>query len=191
MAPAPAVICLKSDAQARYRSPGSGSRPPPRRPLDDFPYVEFVHRGQPCGGPKLSMSDSASTHGPRSPQRLQLLLPLRQLVLGPLLAEQRFGFLAAGCAPHGRCLQYPRHRAASLVDSRYPLLTPVTPDRRPRSRTGARCPGEGPRLLRSVNRLAGTKHGRQAFGHTRSRFIRMCNECARWANNPDAATAES
>lgn len=33
--------------------------------LDEFPYVEFVHRGQPCGGPKLSMSDSASTLGPR------------------------------------------------------------------------------------------------------------------------------
>lgn len=33
--------------------------------LDEFPYVEFVHRGAPCGGPKLTMSDSASTLGPR------------------------------------------------------------------------------------------------------------------------------
>lgn len=33
--------------------------------LDDFPYVEFVHRGSPCGGPKLSMQDSASTLSPR------------------------------------------------------------------------------------------------------------------------------
>jgi hypothetical protein len=33
--------------------------------LDDFPYVEFVHNGRLCGGPKLSMSDSASTLGPR------------------------------------------------------------------------------------------------------------------------------
>jgi hypothetical protein len=33
--------------------------------LDDFPYVEFVHHGQPCGGPKLTMSDSASSLGPR------------------------------------------------------------------------------------------------------------------------------
>lgn len=33
--------------------------------LDDFPYVEFVHRGVPCAGPKLTMSDSSSTLGPR------------------------------------------------------------------------------------------------------------------------------
>ena len=33
--------------------------------LDDFPYVEFVHQGQPCPGPKLTMRDSASTLGPR------------------------------------------------------------------------------------------------------------------------------
>ncbi len=33
--------------------------------LDDFPYVEFVHRGHPCAGPNLSMSDSSSTLGPR------------------------------------------------------------------------------------------------------------------------------
>ena len=33
--------------------------------LDDFPYVEFVHRGLPCAGPKLTMSDSSSTLGPR------------------------------------------------------------------------------------------------------------------------------
>ncbi len=33
--------------------------------LDDFPYVEFVHRGKPCGGPRLTMRDSASTLGPR------------------------------------------------------------------------------------------------------------------------------
>ncbi len=33
--------------------------------LDDFPYVEFVHRGVPCAAPKLTMSDSASTLGPR------------------------------------------------------------------------------------------------------------------------------
>lgn len=35
--------------------------------LDDFPYVEFVHRGvaEPCPGPKLTLSDSASTLGPR------------------------------------------------------------------------------------------------------------------------------
>jgi len=33
--------------------------------LDDFPYVEFVHHGQPCGGPKLTMTDSASTLSPR------------------------------------------------------------------------------------------------------------------------------
>jgi len=35
--------------------------------LDDFPYVEYVHRGatQPCPGPKLTMSDAASTLGPR------------------------------------------------------------------------------------------------------------------------------
>jgi hypothetical protein len=35
--------------------------------LDDFPYVEFVHRGrdQPCPGPKLVMRDNASTLGPR------------------------------------------------------------------------------------------------------------------------------
>ena len=31
--------------------------------LDEFPYVEFVHRGQeqPCAGPKLTMQDSSST----------------------------------------------------------------------------------------------------------------------------------
>jgi hypothetical protein len=35
--------------------------------LDDFPYVDFVHRGQeqPCPGPKLTMRDSSSTLGPR------------------------------------------------------------------------------------------------------------------------------
>ncbi|HWG73895.1 MAG TPA: DUF1998 domain-containing protein, partial [Acidimicrobiales bacterium] len=35
--------------------------------LDDFPYVEFVHEGktEPCAEPKLTMSDSASTLGPR------------------------------------------------------------------------------------------------------------------------------
>ena len=35
--------------------------------LDDFPYVEFVHRGNvsACGGPQLSMSDAASTLSPR------------------------------------------------------------------------------------------------------------------------------
>ena len=33
--------------------------------LDDFPYVEYVHRGVPCAGPKLTMSDSSSTLGPR------------------------------------------------------------------------------------------------------------------------------
>lgn len=35
--------------------------------LDDFPYVDYVHRGgaAPCPGPKLTMSDSASTLGPR------------------------------------------------------------------------------------------------------------------------------
>lgn len=33
--------------------------------LDDFPYIEFVHRGVPCPGPKLTMSDSSSTLGPR------------------------------------------------------------------------------------------------------------------------------
>jgi hypothetical protein len=33
--------------------------------LDDFPYVEFVHAGNPCGGPKLTMTDSASTLSPR------------------------------------------------------------------------------------------------------------------------------
>jgi hypothetical protein len=35
--------------------------------LDDFPYVEYVHRGQasPCPGPKLTMLDSASTLGPQ------------------------------------------------------------------------------------------------------------------------------
>jgi hypothetical protein len=33
--------------------------------LDDFPYVGFVHAGQPCAAPKLTMSDSASTLGPR------------------------------------------------------------------------------------------------------------------------------
>lgn len=33
--------------------------------LDDFPYIEFVHRGVHCPGPKLTMSDSSSTLGPR------------------------------------------------------------------------------------------------------------------------------
>jgi len=35
--------------------------------LDEFPYVDFVHRGQeqPCAGPKLTMRDSSSTLGPR------------------------------------------------------------------------------------------------------------------------------
>ncbi|MDA8045303.1 MAG: DUF1998 domain-containing protein [Actinomycetota bacterium] len=33
--------------------------------LDDFPYVEFVHHGKACAAPKLAMSDSASTLGPR------------------------------------------------------------------------------------------------------------------------------
>lgn len=35
--------------------------------LDDFPYVEFVHGGrvEPCPGPKLTISDSSSTLGPR------------------------------------------------------------------------------------------------------------------------------
>jgi hypothetical protein len=36
--------------------------------LDDFPYVEYVHTGRPegiCEGPQLSMSDAASTLGPR------------------------------------------------------------------------------------------------------------------------------
>ncbi len=36
--------------------------------LDDFPYVEYVHVGRAggiCGGPQLSMSDAASTLGPR------------------------------------------------------------------------------------------------------------------------------
>lgn len=33
--------------------------------LDEFPYVEFVHRGVTCAGPKLVMSDSSSTLGPR------------------------------------------------------------------------------------------------------------------------------
>jgi len=35
--------------------------------LDDFPYVEFVHRGAQgmCGGPQLSISDAASTLSPR------------------------------------------------------------------------------------------------------------------------------
>ena len=35
--------------------------------LDDFPYVQFVHSANatPCGGPKLTMQDSASTLGPR------------------------------------------------------------------------------------------------------------------------------
>jgi len=33
--------------------------------LDDFPYVEFVHQGAPCSGPKLTVSDSSSTLGPR------------------------------------------------------------------------------------------------------------------------------
>jgi len=33
--------------------------------LDDFPYIDFVHRGQPCGGAKLTMTDSASTLSPR------------------------------------------------------------------------------------------------------------------------------
>lgn len=35
--------------------------------LDEFPYVDFVHRGQeqPCSGPRLTMRDSSSTLGPR------------------------------------------------------------------------------------------------------------------------------
>ena len=33
--------------------------------LDDFPYIEYVHRGLPCAGPKLTLSDSSSTLGPR------------------------------------------------------------------------------------------------------------------------------
>lgn len=33
--------------------------------LDDFPYVEYVHRGTPCPGPILTMIDSSSTLGPR------------------------------------------------------------------------------------------------------------------------------
>lgn len=35
--------------------------------LDDFPYVEFVHRGGQvlCGGPQLTISDAASTLSPR------------------------------------------------------------------------------------------------------------------------------
>jgi len=35
--------------------------------LDDFPYVDFVHRGAttPCGGAKLTLRDSSSTLGPR------------------------------------------------------------------------------------------------------------------------------
>jgi hypothetical protein len=35
--------------------------------LDDFPYVDYVHAGsaEPCGGPQLTMSDAASTLGPR------------------------------------------------------------------------------------------------------------------------------
>jgi hypothetical protein len=35
--------------------------------LDDFPYVDYVHAqpGDPCGGPKLTMSDASSTLGPR------------------------------------------------------------------------------------------------------------------------------
>ncbi len=35
--------------------------------LDDFPYVEYVHRGRtdPCPGSKLTMSDAASTLGPQ------------------------------------------------------------------------------------------------------------------------------
>ena len=35
--------------------------------LDDFPYVEYVHRGSPtvCPGPQLSMADAASTLSPR------------------------------------------------------------------------------------------------------------------------------
>jgi hypothetical protein len=35
--------------------------------LDEFPYVDFVHRGreQPCHGPRLTMRDSSSTLGPR------------------------------------------------------------------------------------------------------------------------------
>lgn len=35
--------------------------------LDDFPYVDFVHRGStdPCGGAKLVLRDSSSTLGPR------------------------------------------------------------------------------------------------------------------------------
>ena len=33
--------------------------------LDEFPYVEYVHRGNPCPGPKLTMTDSSSSLGPR------------------------------------------------------------------------------------------------------------------------------
>jgi hypothetical protein len=35
--------------------------------LDEFPYVDFIHRGsdEPCGGARLTMRDSASTLGPR------------------------------------------------------------------------------------------------------------------------------
>jgi hypothetical protein len=35
--------------------------------LDDFPYVEFVHRGSatPCDGPQLTIRDASSTLGPR------------------------------------------------------------------------------------------------------------------------------
>jgi len=35
--------------------------------LDDFPYTDYVHAGaaEPCGGPKLTMSDASSTLGPR------------------------------------------------------------------------------------------------------------------------------
>lgn len=35
--------------------------------LDEFPYVDFIHRGQQeaCAGPKLTMRDSSSTLGPR------------------------------------------------------------------------------------------------------------------------------
>jgi len=35
--------------------------------LDDFPYADYVHAGaaEPCGGPKLTMSDASSTLGPR------------------------------------------------------------------------------------------------------------------------------
>lgn len=35
--------------------------------LDDFPYVDYVHANatEPCGGPQLTMSDAASTLGPR------------------------------------------------------------------------------------------------------------------------------